>query len=49
MADVSHLSIFQAPNKTIYRAGDKFEKYGMIVKVHYTDGTSANVDFFAYS
>ena len=49
MADVSHLSIFQAPNKTTYRAGDKFEKYGMIVKVHYTDGTSANVDFFTYS
>ena len=49
MADVSYLSIDRAPNKTSYQVGDKFERYGMIVRVHYTDGTSAIVDYFTYS
>ena len=49
MADVSYLTVDHAPNKTTYFAGDKFEKYGMVVKVHYTDGTSSTVDYFTYS
>lgn len=49
MADVSYLTIDHAPNKTTYVAGDKFERYGMVVKAHYTDGTTSNVDAYAYS
>ena len=49
MADVSYLTIDHAPNKTTYFVGDKFEKYGMVVKAHYTDGTSSTVDYFTYS
>ena len=49
MADVSYLTIDHAPNKTTYVVGDKFEKYGMVVKAHYTDGTTSTVDFFTYS
>ena len=43
MADVSYLTIDHAPNKTTYVAGDKFERYGMVVKAHYTDGTTSYV------
>ena len=49
MADVSYLTIDHAPNKTTYVVGDKFERYGMVVKAHYTDGTTSTVDFFTYS
>ena len=49
MPDVSYLTIDHAPNKTTYFVGDKFEKYGMVVKAHYTDGTSFTVDYFTYS
>ena len=49
MPDVSYLTIDHAPNKTTYFTGDKFEKYGMVVKAHYTDGTSSTVDYFTYS
>ncbi|MCQ2771938.1 MAG: RHS repeat-associated core domain-containing protein [Bacilli bacterium] len=49
MAELSYLTIEHAPNKTIYRVGDKFERYGMIVKAHYNDGTSSRVDVYAYS
>ena len=49
MADVSYLTIDHAPNKTTYVAGDKFERYGMVVTAHYTDGTTSNVDIYAYS
>jgi hypothetical protein len=41
MADLSHITIEHAPNKTTYRAGDRFERYGMVVKAHYSDGTSS--------
>lgn len=49
MPNVSFLTIDRAPNKTNYRAGDKFEKYGMVVTVHYDDSTTATVDFYMYS
>ena len=46
MAELSYLSIEHAPNKTTYQVGDKFERYGMIVKAHYSDGTSNTIDFY---
>lgn len=46
MATLTRLTIDQAPNKTTYFVGDRFERYGMIVKAHYDDGTSQNLDFF---
>ena len=46
MAASSYLSIERAPNKTTYQVGDKFERYGMIVKAHYDDGTSNTIDFY---
>ena len=49
MADLSHITIEHAPNKTTYRAGDRFERYGMAVRAHYTDGTSSLTDFYSYS
>ena len=49
MAELSHITIDQAPNKTTYRAGDRFERYGMAVRAHYTDGTSSLADFYSYS
>ena len=49
MADLSYITIDRAPNKTTYRTGDRFERYGMAVKAHYSDGTSSAVDFYSYS
>ncbi|MCR5514659.1 MAG: RHS repeat-associated core domain-containing protein [Bacilli bacterium] len=49
MADLSHITIDQAPNKTTYMAGDRFERYGMAVRAHYTDGTSSLTGFYSYS
>lgn len=49
MADLSHITIDHAPNKTTYRVGDRFERYGMAVRAHYTDGTSSLTDFYSYS
>lgn len=49
MADLSYLTIEHAPNKTVYKVGDKFERYGMIVKAHYDDNTSSNIDFYMVS
>ena len=49
MADLSYITIDRAPNKTTYRTGDRFERYGMAVMAHYTDGTSSLTDFYSYS
>lgn len=49
MADLSHITIEHAPNKTTYRVGDRFERYGMAVRAHYTDGTSSLTDFYSCS
>ena len=49
MADLSHITIEHAPNKTTYRVGDRFERYGMAVRAHYTDGTNSLTDFYSYS
>lgn len=40
MPDLSYLTIEHTPNKTTYFVGDRFERYGMVVKEHYNDGTS---------
>ena len=46
MPELSYLTIEHAPNKTTYFVGDRFERYGMIVKAHYDDGTSNTIDFY---
>lgn len=38
---VDHIEITKEPNKTTYNAGEKFDPTGMVVTVHYTDGTKA--------
>ena len=49
MADLTHITIDHAPNKTTYLAGDRFERYGMVVRAHYDDGTSSVTDFYSYT
>lgn len=49
MADLLSLTIDHAPNKTTYFVGDRFERYGMVVKAHYDDGTSNTIDFYMCS
>lgn len=49
MPDLSYLTIDHAPNKTTYQVGDKFERYGMVVKAHYSDGSSNTIDFYMCS
>ena len=44
MPDLSYLTIDHAPNKTTYFVGDKFEKYGMVVKAHFSDNTVNIID-----
>ena len=48
MAELSYLSIEHAPNKTTYQVGDKFERYGMIVKAHYSDGSLTFRNWYRY-
>ena len=38
---VDHIEITTPPTKTVYKGGDKFDPTGMVVTVHYTDGTKA--------
>ena len=38
---VESIEITTPPTKTVYNAGDKFDPTGMVVTVHYTDGTKA--------
>lgn len=38
---VDHIEITTPPTKTEYKAGEKFDPTGMVVTVHYTDGTKA--------
>lgn len=49
MSDLSYLTIDHAPNKTTYQVGDRFERYGMVVKAHYSDGSSNTIDFYGCS
>lgn len=49
MPDLSYLTIDHAPNKTTYLVGDRFERYGMVVKAHYSDGSSNTIDFYMCS
>ena len=49
MADLLSLTIDHSPNKTTYFVGDRFERYGMVVKAHYDDGSSSTIDFYMCS
>ena len=49
MSELVSLTIDHAPNKTTYFVGDRFERYGMVVKAHYDDGTSNTIDFYMCS
>lgn len=44
MAELVSLSITHAPNKARYVTGDKFERYGMLIRANYSDGTSSQID-----
>ena len=49
MPELASLTIDHAPNKTTYFVGDRFERYGMVVKAHYDDGTSNTIVFYMCS
>ena len=49
MPELISLTIDHAPNKTTYFVGDRFERYGMVVKAHYDDGSSSTIDFYMCS
>ncbi|MCQ2086838.1 MAG: RHS repeat-associated core domain-containing protein [Bacilli bacterium] len=49
MADLVSITIIQEPNKTRYKVGDFFERYGMILRANFSDGTSSNIDPYFYS
>ena len=40
---VKSIEITTPPTKTEYKAGEKFDPTGMVVTVHYTDGTTADL------
>ena len=40
MPELASLTIDHAPNKTTYFVGDRFERYGMVVKAHFDDETA---------
>ncbi len=42
MADLVSLSVAHVPNKTRYVSGDFFEKYGMTIRAHYSEGSPGN-------
>lgn len=46
MPELTSLTIDHSPNKTTYFVGDRFERYGMVVKAHYDDGSSSTIDFY---
>ncbi len=49
MPELVSLTIDHSPNKTTYFVGDRFERYGMVVKAHYDDGSSSTIDFYMCS
>ena len=49
MPELASLTIDHSPNKTTYFVGDRFERYGMVVKAHYDDGSSSTIDFYMCS
>lgn len=46
---LSHITIDSMPNKTVYEIGDTFDKTGLVVTAHYSDGTSAQVTEYMVS
>lgn len=48
-SSISFLSIEQAPNKTVYFEGETFDPTGMVIKLHYNDGSSEIITNYNYS
>lgn len=48
-ASLSSIAITSAPTKVEYKAGEFFDKTGMVVTASYDDGTSAVVEDYTYS
>ena len=46
---LTSISIDTAPYKTVYRYDDYFEPYGMVVKAHYSDGSSETITDYTFS
>ncbi len=46
---LSNITITSMPNKTVYEIGDTFDKTGLVVTAHYSDGTSAKVTSYMVS
>lgn len=46
---LSHITIDSMPNKTTYVVGDTFDKTGLVVTAHYSDGTTAKVTSYMVS
>ena len=46
---LSKITIDSMPNKTSYTVGESFDKTGLVVKAHYSDGTVANVSSYSVS
>lgn len=49
MAEITSLRISNLPNKVSYKAGDRFERYGMEVKARYSDQSEATIPFYDVS
>lgn len=46
---LSKITIDSMPNKTSYNVGESFDKTGLAVKAHYSDGTTATVTSYSVS
>lgn len=43
LVNLDSIEITTAPAKTVYTAGETFDKTGMVVTAHYTDGSTADI------
>lgn len=46
---LSKISVASMPNKTTYKVGESFDKTGLAIKAHYSDGTTAKVTSYTVS
>ncbi len=46
---LSYISVYSPPTKTTYFAGEYFDATGMVIKAHYSDGTSQIVNTYIYT
>ena len=47
--ELDYITIDTPPTKTVYQVGEFFNPAGMVVRAHFTNGTSRVVSFFDYS